>query len=82
MVEIFVGLGIGLVFFIAVLSAYMTGIRHGKCLAEGNIKEMKLPSILPVMNREKKEEQPVNALDDILSYSIDTALNAIRKGVE
>lgn len=81
--EILIGLFIGIVFFIATISAYILGIKHKKQIDQGVI-----PKINPVKvimdnveqyRAEKKQEESEEELADIMSYTKESALKAIKK---
>ena len=84
--NILIGLAVGLVFFIATISAYTIGLKHGKLIQQGNIPKVNLNPVKAayeaVEQHEQKKEEAKEAeeLADIMSYSVESALKAIKSG--
>ena len=74
------GLITGLVFFIATMTAYTVGLRHGKQLSNGNIPKVNLNPVKAIVEaKEKKETKKAEEeLMDIMSATKEGMLEAIK----
>ena len=85
MTELIIGLCAGLVLFLCTIKAYTLGIRHGRELAKGNIPKLSInpiPSIVRAVEKreeEKKAKELGEELVDVMSYSKESALEAVKK---
>lgn len=76
------GLITGLVFFIATMTAYTVGLKHGKQLAKGNIPKVNLnpvKAVVEVIEQKKEEKKADTELEDIMSATREGMLEAIKK---
>jgi hypothetical protein len=81
--NILIGLIIGLVFFIATITAYTIGLKHGKLLSNNLTPKIELNPLKPILQaveQKKEEAKATGELTDIMDYSRETALEAIKKG--
>jgi len=80
-----IGLGVGLVFFLCTITAYTLGLRHGRELAKGITPRLELNPIKPILKavervkEEKKVKELGEELADVMSYSRESALEAVKK---
>lgn len=85
MLNMIVGLSLGLVLFLCAITAYAIGLKHGRALAKGNIPEVRLnpvkATIQAVEQRSQKKEaaKVTDELSDMLNYDISAALDAVKK---
>jgi len=85
MTDIIIGLGLGLFLFLCTTIAYTIGVQHGKELSKGNAPKMSLNPISPIIKavEKHKEAKKVEALGeelaDVMSYSRESALEAVKK---
>ena len=85
MTELIIGLCAGLVLFLCTIKAYTLGIRHGRELTKGNIPKLSInpiPSIVRAVEKreeEKKAKELGEELADVMSYSKESALEAVKK---
>lgn len=85
MINTILGIVLGLCFFIATISAYILGLKHGKQLSNGSIPTVNINPIKPIINaveqqKQKREEKEIDKeLADIFDYNIETAMEAIQK---
>lgn len=85
MFELSMGLGVGLFLFCCTIIAYTTGLQHGKELSKGNTPKIDLNPVKPIQRAvaKHKEEKKAEALTDdltlALSYSKESALEAVKK---
>lgn len=83
--ETIAGLLVGVAIFICTIKAYTLGVSHGKQLSEGRVPKIQLNPVKAVtqaieQHEQAKEEKKADTdLNDIFSYSVDTALTAIKK---
>ena len=80
-----IGLSLGAVIFIITITAYTLGLRHGRELAKGNIPKLSInpiPSIVRAVEKreeEKRAKELGEELADVMSYSKESALEAVKK---
>ena len=80
-----IGLGVGLVFFLCTITAYTLGLRHGRELTKGNIPKLSINPIPSIVRAVEKREEKKKAkelgeeLADVMSYSKESALEAVKK---
>ena len=80
-----IGLSLGAVIFIITITAYTLGLRHGRELTKGNIPKLSInpiPSIVRAVEKreeEKKAKELGEELADVMSYSKESALEAVKK---
>lgn len=76
-----IGLITGLVFFIATISAYTLGLKHGKQLSNGNIPKINLnPTKTIVEVKENKAQKKLDdELEDIMGATKESMLETIKK---
>jgi len=80
-----IGLSLGAVLFIATVTAYTLGLRHGRELAKGIMPRLELNPIKPILKavervkEEKKVKDLGEELADVMSYSKESALEAVKK---
>jgi len=85
MIELLIGLTVGLAFFFATIKAYTLGYSHAKELSKGNIPKLSLNPIRPIIKavEKHKEEKKIEELTDELSiamgYSRESALEFVKK---
>ena len=85
MFELSMGIGVGLFLFCACVIAYITGVGHGKEIGKGNAPKIELNPIKPIVKaverhkEEKKAEELTEELNDIFSFSKESALEAVKK---
>jgi dihydropteroate synthase len=81
--NILIGLLIGGLFFIATITAYTLGLKHGKQLSNAVIPQVNINPIKPIVEaiEQKKEEKEAEVLTNIFEYTSETAMQAIKKGV-
>jgi len=79
------GLILGAVLFLCSILAYTIGLKHGRELSKGNTPKLDLNPIKPILNAiekhedEKKAEALTDELDEVMSYSKESALRAVKK---
>ena len=80
-----IGLSLGAVLFIATVTAYTLGLRHGRELTKGNIPKLSInpiPSIVRAVEKreeEKRAKELGEELADVMSYTKESALEAVKK---
>ena len=80
-----IGLSLGAVLFIATVTAYTLGLRHGRELSKGIMPKLSInpiPSIVRAVEKreeEKKAKELGEELADVMSYSKESALEAVKK---
>jgi len=80
-----IGLSLGAVIFIITITAYTLGLRHGRELTKGNIPKLSInpiPSIVRAVEKreeEKRAKELGEELADVMSYSKESALEAVKK---
>ena len=85
MIELLIGLSLGAVLFIATVTAYTLGLRHGRELAKGIMPRLSINPIKPILKamervkEEKKAKELGEELADVMSYSKESALEAVKK---
>jgi len=85
MIELLIGLSLGAVLFIATVTAYTLGLRHGRELTKGITPRLELNPIKPILKavervrEEKKVKELGEELADVMSYSKESALEAVKK---
>jgi hypothetical protein len=68
--------------FLMCVSAYLLGVKHGKCMSKGNVPPQPIKAVTdPIQRRleEIKEEPMLDAIQNILSYDGSVALDHIKK---
>jgi hypothetical protein len=84
--NIIIGLIVGLVFFIATIIAYTIGLKHGRQIQQGNTPKVNINPVKAIVEAVEQHEQKQEGkkadgeLADIMSYSAESALMAIKKG--
>lgn len=84
--EELIGISLGLFFFICTVSAYLMGFRHAKQMDKGIAPELNLNPVkalnkaIEQKETKKEEAETRQELDEILNYSKDKALEAIKRG--
>jgi hypothetical protein len=82
--EMLIGLITGLFLFICCLTAYTTGLRHGKTLSKGEVPKLELNPLKPIIRtvnqhkQAKEQEQAFDDLDVLMNYNKVKALEAIK----
>jgi hypothetical protein len=70
--QILLGLAIGLVFFVATITAYSFGVKHGRIVKNDGIPNVNPVKTVKVMQKkaeeEKKSDEIAQGLSNILSY--------------
>ena len=85
MIELLIGLSLGAVLFIATITAYTLGLRHGRELSKGIMPRLELNPVKPILKavervkEEKKAKELGEELADVMSYSKESALEAVKK---
>ena len=85
MTELIIGLCAGLVLFLCTIKAYTLGIRHGRELSKGIMPRLELSPIKPILKavervkEEKKAKELGEELADVMSYTKESALEAVKK---
>ena len=80
-----IGLSLGAVLFIITITAYTLGLRHGRELAKGITPRLELNPIKPILKavervrEEKKAKELGEELADVMSYSKESALEAVKR---
>ena len=80
-----IGLSLGAAIFLCTITAYTLGLRHGRELTKGNIPKLSInpiPSIVRAVEKreeEKKAKELGEELADVMSYSKESALEAVKK---
>jgi len=80
-----IGLSLGAVIFIITITAYTLGIKHGRELSKGITPRLELNPIKPILKavervkEEKKAKELGEELADVMSYSKESALEAVKK---
>jgi len=80
-----IGLSLGAVLFIATITAYTLGLRHGRELSKGIMPRLELNPVKPILKavervkEEKKAKELGEELADVMSYSKESALEAVKK---
>lgn len=80
--ELIVGLCVGVVFFLCTISAYILGLGHGKQLGNNKVPVINLNPVKAIIEQakgEKEEKKIDDELTDIMEYSRESALEAIKK---
>ncbi len=84
MFEQIIDLGICLFLFLCLILAYITGIKHGRELAKGNVPKLQLNPVKPILEaieqhkEEKKAEALTDELTELMSYNKASALKAVK----
>lgn len=79
------GLLIGLFLFICCIKAYTIGLKHSFELVKGNVPKLNLNPIQPLIkaveehNEQKEAEKAAEELTDIMSASMESMLQAVKK---
>ena len=79
------GLSVGLVFFLCTITAYTLGLKHGRELAKGITPRLDINPIPSIVRAVEKREEKKKAkelgeeLADVMSYSKESALEAVKK---
>jgi hypothetical protein len=81
--EIAIGLCVGAILFLSTMTAYLTGLKHGKQLSNAIIPQVNINPVKPIVEaiEQKKEEKQAEVLIDIMSADRESMLQAIKKGV-
>lgn len=85
MIELLIGLTVGLAFFFATIKAYTLGVEHGKQMNKGIAPKIELNPVRPILKavKQHEEEKKVKALgndlDEALGYSKESALRAVKR---
>jgi hypothetical protein len=80
-----IGLILGLVFFIATVSAYCLGLQHNKQLSNGIVPKLNLNPVKAITDtierREQKKEEgkSESEFSEVMEYTKEAALEAIKK---
>ena len=80
-----IGLSLGAVIFIITITAYTLGLRHGRELAKGIMPRLSISPIPSIVRAVEKREEEKEAkelgeeLADVMSYSKESALEAVKK---
>ena len=80
-----IGLSLGAVIFIATITAYTLGLRHGRELAKGIMPRLELNPIKPILKavervkEENKAKELGEELADVMSYTKESALKAVKE---
>ena len=80
-----IGLSLGMVLFLCTITAYTLGIRHGRELAKGIMPRLSINPVKPILKavervkEEKKAKELGEELADVMSYSKESALEAVKK---
>jgi hypothetical protein len=64
------------------ISAYLLGVKHGKCMSKGNVPPQPIKAIVePIKAKiEDKENEPIiNAIQNIMSYDASVAMQAVKQ---
>lgn len=83
--NILIGLIVGLVFFIATITAYTLGLKHEKQLSNNQIPVVNLNPVKPIVEAieqhtaKKEQDKAVEELTDIMGATKESMLEAIRK---
>jgi hypothetical protein len=85
MFELSMGLGVGLFLFFCTITAYVTGVGHGRLMINNQVPKLNLNPVKAISKavEQHKEEKKVEALTDELTvamgYSKESALEAVKK---
>ena len=80
-----IGLSLGAVIFIITITAYTLGIKHGRELSKGITPRLELNPIKPILKavervkEEKKAKELGEELADVMSYTKESALKAVKE---
>jgi hypothetical protein len=83
--DILIGLSLGLVLFLCTISAYITGVEHGRELSKGNVPKLNLNPVKAITKaveqhkEEKKVDELTQELTTIMNYTKESALEAVKK---
>jgi len=85
MFQQFVDLGLNLFLFVIAMCSYVTGLKHGRELSKGNAPKLSLNPVKPILQaverhkEEKKAKELGEELADVMSYSRESALEAVKR---
>jgi hypothetical protein len=81
--ETAIGLCVGAILFLCTMTAYITGLKHGKAMSNNQIPQVNINPVKPIVEaiEQKKEEKQAEVLTDIMSADRESMLRAIKKGV-
>jgi hypothetical protein len=74
--------GILILAFFMCISAYLLGVKHGKCMSKGNVPPQPIKAVTdPIQRRleEIKEEPMLDAIQNIMSYDANVAMQAVKQ---
>ena len=86
--ELILGLLIGVINFIVMVVAYILGLNHGKQLINGIVPKLHLNPVSAIAKtiqqhkQGKEDKRDMEELEDIFSYTKESAMEAIKKEVK
>lgn len=84
MIDMLMGLILGLVLFLCVIKGYCLGLKHGKQLSNGIVPKLELNPIkhfteaIETHKQSKEEIKIKNDLDDVMGATRESMLNSIK----